>query len=57
MDFYKVPLGFGMALSMNPSALSIYSNMTEEQKQAVLEKAHNAGSQQEMHRIVNDMAK
>lgn len=57
MDFYKVPLGFGMALSMNPSALSIYSNMTEEQKQTVLEKAHNAGSQQEMHRIVNDMAK
>ncbi len=57
MDFYEVPIGFGMALSMNPSALSIYSNMTEEQKQAVLKRAHNAGSEQEMHRIVNDMTK
>ena len=25
MDFYKVPIGFGMALSMNPNALNAYS--------------------------------
>ena len=56
MDFYKVPLGFGMALSMNPNALNAYSAMTEEQKQAVLDKAHNARSEEEMHRIVNGIA-
>ena len=57
MDFYKVPLGFGMALSMNPNALNAYSAMTEEEKRAVLNKAHNANSEQEMHQIVNSIIK
>lgn len=56
MDFYKVPAGFSMALAMNPPALNAYSAMTEKQKQAVLSKAHNARSQQEMHQIVNSLA-
>ena len=56
MDFYKVPVGFGMALAMNHTAMEAYANMTEEQKQAVLNKAHNARSEQEMHRIVSGMA-
>lgn len=57
MDFYKVPIGFGMALAMNPPALNAYSAMTEEQKQAILNRAHNAHSEQEMHQIVNSLAK
>ena len=56
MDFYKVPIGFGMALAMNPTALNAYSAMTEAQKQAVLNKAQNARSEQEMHQIVNSIA-
>ncbi len=56
MDFYKVPLGFGMALAMNFNAMNVYSAMTEEQKQAVLDKAHNAKSEKEMHDIVNGLA-
>ena len=39
MDFYKVPLGFSMALVMNANALNAYSAMTEQQKQAILDKA------------------
>ena len=57
MDYYKVPLGFGMALAMNANALNAYSAMTEQQKQAVLDKASHARSQQEMHQIVNSMVK
>ena len=57
MDFYKVPLGFGMALAMNPTALNAYSSMTEAQKQAILNKAHNARSEKEMHQIVSSIAK
>lgn len=57
MDFYKVPIGFGMALAMNPPALNAYSAMSEEQKQAILNKAHNARSEKEMHQIVNSIAK
>jgi len=56
MDFYKVPIGFGMALAMNPPALNAYSAMTEEQKQAILNRAHNARSEKEMHDIVNSIS-
>ncbi len=55
MDFYKVPVGFGMALAMNPPALNAYSAMTEEQKKNILNRAHNARSEKEMHQIVNSI--
>lgn len=57
MDYYRVPIGFGMALAMNPPALNVYSAMTEDQKQAILSRAHNAHSQQEMHEIINSIVK
>ncbi len=57
MDFYQVPIGFGMALAMNPDALNAYSAMTQEQKQSVLNRAHNARSRQEMQQIVNSIIK
>lgn len=57
MDYYQVPIGFGMALARNPKALNAYSAMTEDQKQAILTQAHNARSEQEMSRIVNGIAK
>ncbi len=56
MDFTKMPMGFGMALAMNFPAMNAYSAMTEDQKQAILDKAHNAGSEEEMHQIVNNLA-
>ena len=40
MDFYKVPIGFGMALAMNQPAMNAFAAMTEEQKQAIVNKAH-----------------
>ena len=52
MDFYKVPIGFGMALAMNQPAMNAYAAMTEQQKQAILNKAHNARSEREMHDLV-----
>ncbi|MBQ5927716.1 MAG: hypothetical protein IIW96_00900 [Oscillibacter sp.] len=56
MDFYKVPIGFGMALAMNEPAMAAYSAMSEEEKQKILDKAHNARSEEEMHRIVSSIA-
>ena len=38
MDFYKVPIGFGMALAQNTAAMNRYAHLTEEQKQAILNK-------------------
>ena len=55
MDFYKVPIGFGMALAMNHPALEASAAMTEQQKQAILSKAHNARSEKEMQQIVSSI--
>ncbi len=57
MDFYKVPMGFGMALAMNPFALNVYSSMTEDEKVAILNRAHNAQSEKEMRSIVDSLMK
>jgi len=56
MDYYKVPIGFGMALAMNHPAMEAYAAMTEAQKQTVLNRAHNARSEKEMHNIVASLA-
>lgn len=52
MDFYRVPIGFGMALAMNEHAMAAYAAMSEAEKQTILSRAHNARSEQEMHQIV-----
>lgn len=56
MDFYKVPIGFGMALAINQPAMNAYAAMTEEQKQAIINKAHNVRSEKEMHDLVATLA-
>ncbi|MBO5952851.1 MAG: hypothetical protein J6Q53_01800 [Oscillospiraceae bacterium] len=56
MDFYKVPIGFGMALAVNEPAMNAYSAMTEDEKQAIINKAHNVRSEREMHDLVNSLA-
>ena len=55
MDFATVPIGFGMALAQNEEAVNAYAMMTKEQKNAILAKAHNARSEQEMRQIVNSI--
>jgi len=56
MDFYKVPIGFGMALAMNQPAMNAYAALTEAQKQDVLNRAHNVRSEREMHDLVDSLA-
>ena len=57
MDFYKVPIGFGMALAVNEPAMNAYADMDEDEKQAILNKAHNVRSEREMHDLVASLAK
>lgn len=56
MDFYKVPIGFGLALSANTAAMNRYAAMTEQQKQAILNRAHNVRSEKEMYALVANLA-
>ncbi len=56
MDFYKVPIGFGLALSANTAAMNRYAQLSEAEKQTVLNKAHNVRSEQEMYSLVASLA-
>jgi len=56
MDFYKVPIGFGLALSSNTAAMNRYSRMSEQEKQAILNRAHNVRSEKEMYSLVASLA-
>lgn len=52
MDFYKVPIGFGLALSANTAAMNRYAGLSEAQKQDILNRAHNVRSEKEMYDLV-----
>ena len=56
MDFYQVPIGFGLALSGNTAAMNRYSHLSEEQKQDILNRAHNVRSEKEMYALVASLA-
>jgi len=56
MDFYKVPIGFGMALAQDTAAMNRYAHLSEEQKQDILNKAHNVRSEKEMYALVAGLA-
>lgn len=56
MDFYKVPIGFGLALSANTAAMNRYAQLSEPQKQDILNRAHNVRSEKEMYALVASLA-
>lgn len=56
MDFYKVPIGFGLALSANTAAMNRYAHLSESQKQDILQKAHSVRSEMEMYTLVANLA-
>lgn len=56
MDFYKVPIGFGLALSANTAAMNRYAQLSDSQKQDILNKAHNVRSEKEMYALVASLA-
>lgn len=57
MDFTKIPIGFGMELAQDEAAMQRYAILTKEEKRALLKRAHTAGSEKEMRKIVTDIAK
>lgn len=56
MDFYSVPIGFGLALSANTAAMNRYAHLEEAEKQEILDKAHNIRSEMEMYTLVANLA-
>lgn len=56
MDPTGLPIGFGLALSANAAAMNLYSQLTEQQKQDILNKAHTIQSDREMYALVASLA-
>ena len=56
MDFTKVPIGFGMELAQNEEAMARYAGLSQQEKQAILNQAHRARSEEEMRQIVSSIA-
>ena len=56
MDFKVVPIGFGFVLNQNTAAMNRYAQLSQAQKQEILNKAHNVRSEREMYEFVNPLA-
>ena len=52
----EIPLGLGMAFAQNMPALEYFSALNTQQKQSVIDRAHNVHSKQEMRELVRQMA-
>lgn len=52
MDQRELPLGLGMALAQNEDAMRCFEALSQEEKQAVVRKAHAAASKREMEALV-----
>lgn len=51
-----IPVGFGMSLAMNESAMNGYAAMTEAEKEDVILRAKDAKSKKEMDEIISSLA-
>jgi hypothetical protein len=51
-----LPIGFGMALAMNLDAMNHFSNLSESEKEEILNRARDAKSKDEMQHIVSELS-
>lgn len=49
----EIPMGLGMELASNPYSMANFAAMTDEQKQAVINRAQNVKSKEEMEAFVS----
>lgn len=59
MDIYNtggLPTGFTMGLAMNVNAMNHFSNMTESEKEEILNRARDAKSKEEMQEIISQLS-
>ncbi len=52
----EIPMGLGMNLMMNQAAMQGYAGLTESEKEHLIMRCRDAGSKEEMQRIVDEMA-
>lgn len=53
----EIPLGLGMALAQNEAAMERFAALSPEERQAVIQGAHQVRSRQEMRQYVENMGR
>ena len=51
----EMPVGLGMALAQNPTAMKKFANLSSEEQQKIIDGTHAIHSKQEMHAYVDHM--
>ena len=51
----EMPIGFAMALAMNPEAMQKFGTLSEEQKQQIIAGTHAVKSRDEMRHYVDSL--
>lgn len=57
MSKIELPLGLGMALAQNETAMARFEALSEDEKQKIVEKTHTVASKREMQQLVNSITK
>ncbi|MBE6623282.1 MAG: hypothetical protein E7621_03760 [Ruminococcaceae bacterium] len=55
MDREEMPIGFSMALAMNPEAMQKFAMLSEDKKQKIIAGTHTVRSKEEMNRYVSSI--
>ena len=55
MERNEMPVGFAMALAMNPDAMQKFGTLNEEQKRQIIAGTHAVKSRDEMRRYVDSL--
>ncbi len=55
MDKNEMPIGFSMALAMNPAAMQNFALLSEDKKQQIINGTHSVKSREEMQRYVDSL--
>ncbi len=55
MNREEMPIGFSMALAMNPEAMQKFAMLSEDKKQQIIAGTHTVRSKDEMSRYVNSI--
>ncbi|HEX2986289.1 MAG TPA: hypothetical protein VHO71_05670 [Caproiciproducens sp.] len=51
-----IPIGFGMALAMNPKAMEQFTSLSEQEQANLMEQTHQIHSRDQMHNFVQSIA-
>lgn len=52
----SLPIGFGLSLAANAESMEVFSNMSDAEKEAVVERSRHVKSRTEMERLVNSLS-